>query len=92
MFNLMTGWIEAARFGADVHRVMTARIVQFASGDANSATEASRMISEKAAAFGESQLAMMAAMAKGGTLQTIVVHAYEPYRRRVRANRRRLVG
>lgn len=92
LFNLMTGWIEAARFGADVHRVMTVRMMQFASGDANAATEVTRMISEKAAAFGESQVAMMAALAKGDNLQTVAVRAYAPYRRRVRANVRRLGG
>lgn len=92
MFNLMAGWIEAARFGADVHRVVTVRMMQFASGDVNSATEASRMISEKAAAFGEAQLAMMTALANGNSLQMAAARAYAPYRRRVRANVRRLGG
>lgn len=92
MFNLMTGWIEAARFGADVHRVIAVRMMRFAAGDANAATEASRMISEKTAAFGEAQVAMMTALAKGSSLQIAAARAYAPYRRRVRANRRRLGG
>jgi len=92
LFNLMSGWIEAARFGADVHRVVTVRMMQFASGDVNSATEVSRMISEKAAAFGEAQLAMMAALANGDSLPMAAARVYAPYRRRVRANVRRLGG
>ncbi len=88
----MTGWFEAARFGADVQRVMTLRMMRFATGDANAATEAARMISEKAAAFGEAQLAVMTALAKGHGMHTAARHAYAPYRRRVRANRRRLGG
>jgi len=92
LFNLMAGWIEAARFGADVHRVITVRMMQFASGDVNSASEAHRMISEKAAAFGEAQLAVINALAKGDSLPMAAAHAYAPYRRRVRANVRRLGG
>jgi hypothetical protein len=90
VFGLMSQWFEAARFGADVQRVIALRLVRLASGDARAATEVQRMILEKAAALGESQMAAMTALAKGATLQTAAARAYAPYRKRVRANRRRL--
>jgi hypothetical protein len=86
----MGQWFEAARFGAEVQRVIALRLMRLAAGDAQAATEAQHMILEKAAAFGEAQLAAMTALAKGATMQTAVARAYTPYRRRVRANRRRL--
>lgn len=90
MFDIMSQWLEAARFGADVQRVISLRLMRFAAGDARAATEAQHMILEKAAAFGEAQLAAMTALAKGATMHKAAVRAYAPYRRRVRANRRRL--
>ena len=38
--------VEAARFGADVQRVMTLRMMRIASGGPDAATEAQQMISE----------------------------------------------
>jgi hypothetical protein len=90
VFGIMNQWFEAARFGADVQRVIALRLMRLASGDARAATEAQRMILEKASALGEAQLAAMTALAKGATLQSAAVRAYAPYRKRVRANRRRL--
>ena len=40
--------------------------------------------------FAEAQGAMFAALATGGTFQAAATKAYAPYRRAVRANRRRL--
>jgi hypothetical protein len=48
------------------------------------------MISEKVEAFGEAQFAAAAALATGRSLETAMKRAFVPYRRRVRANRRRL--
>jgi hypothetical protein len=90
LFNLLNPWIEAARFGADVHRVMALRIGRLTSGGPLAATEARDMVSEKIAAFGEAQGALISALATGKSFDAAVARAYGPYRRRVRANRRRL--
>ena len=90
MFKALDHWFEAARFGADVQRVMTLRIMRLASGGPDAATEAQKMISEKLAAFGEAQVALVNALATGSSLDTAAAKAYAPYRRAVRANSRRL--
>ena len=83
-------WMEALRFTADVQQVMGMRIAKFARGEAHGAREAQQMISEKLEAFGEAQFAAAAALAAGGSFETAMKRAFVPYRRRVRANRRRL--
>jgi hypothetical protein len=87
---LLNGWIEAARFGADVQHVMALRMRRLALGGPLAVTEARQMFSEKVAAFGEAQGAIMTSLAAGRSLDAAAVRAYGPYRRRVRANRRRL--
>lgn len=90
MFNIFNTWIEAARFGADVQRVMALRMMRLASGGPGAATEAQQMISEKVSAFGEAQLAIFTALTTGKSLEAAAVRAYGSYRRCVRANSRRL--
>jgi hypothetical protein len=90
LFKALDQWFDAARFGADVHQVMTMRIMRIASGGPGAATEAQQMVSEKIAAFGESQLALMTALTTGRSLDSAAELAYAPYRRAVRANSRRL--
>ena len=90
LFNLLNPWIEAARFSAHVQRVMALRMRRLASGGPTAATEAHQMVSEKFAAFGEAQGAVITALVAGKSLDAAVARAYGPYRRRVRANRRRL--
>jgi hypothetical protein len=88
----MSAWFEAARFGADMQRVIALRMMRLASGGPLAASEAQRMVSEKVSAFGEAQGAIMAALATGSSLDAAAARAYAPYRRRVRANNRRLGG
>lgn len=88
--NMMNVWFEAARFGADSQRVMALRLMRIASGGPLAATEARRMVAEKVAAFGESQGALMTALATGRSMDAAAALAYAPYRRAVRANNRRL--
>jgi len=90
LFGALDHWFEAARFSADVQRVMTLRMVRLASGGPDAATEAHQMISEKLAAFGEAQVALMTALVTGSSLDTAASQAYAPYRRAVSANSRRL--
>jgi len=89
-FNVMNAWFEAARFGADIQNVIALRMLRLAGGGPLAATEARRMISEKVFAFGEAQVRILSSLASGQSVD--VAKAYAPYRRRVRANRRRLGG
>jgi len=90
LFSLLNPWIEAARFGADVQRVVALRMRRLTSGGPLAAIEAQNMVSEKLAAFGEAQGAILSALAAGKSFEAALAKAYGPYRRRVRANRRRL--
>lgn len=88
--TMMNAWFEAARFGADSHNVIALRMMRLANGGPLAATEATRMVSEKVAAFTEAQGALMNALVTGSSLDAAAAKAYAPYRRAVRANRRRL--
>ena len=91
MFStMMKAWFEAAQFGADSQSVIAMRLMKMASGGPGATTEAHRMVSEKVAAFTESQGVLMAALMNGTSIESAAVKAYAPYRRAVRANRRRL--
>ncbi len=87
---MMNAWFEAARFASDSNSVIALRMMRIANGGPQATTEATKMVSEKMAAFAEAQGAMFAALATGGNLQKAATKAYAPYRRAVRANRRRL--
>lgn len=86
----MNTWFEAAQFAADSQRVIALRLMRMAGGGPLAVTEATRMVSEKIAAFSEAQGAVVATMITGGSLDTAAAKAYAPYRRAVRANSRRL--
>lgn len=86
----MNAWFEAFRFASDVQRVIASRLVRIGMGGPLAATEANRMILEKVATFGEAQLAMTVALTSGKSFGAAAAKAYAPYRRSVRANRRRL--
>lgn len=90
MFNIMNAWFEAAQFVADSQSVVTLRLMRIAEGGPHATTEATRMVSEKVAAFAEAQGAAFSALATGGSFHSAAAKAYAPYRRAVRANRRRL--
>jgi len=90
VFNGLNAWFEAARFGSDVQRVMTLRMMRIASGGPDAVTETQQMISEKMAAFGEAQIAIFTALTAGKSLEAAAAMAFAPYRRCVRANSRRL--
>jgi hypothetical protein len=90
LFKALDQWFEAARFGADVQQVMTLRMMRIASGGPGAATEAQQMVSEKLAAFGESQVALMTALATGRSFDSAAKLAYAPYRGGGRAQKRKL--
>lgn len=88
--SMINAWMEAARFGADSQSVIAMRLMKIASGGPQASKEATRMVAEKVAAFNEAQGALMGALISGSSLDTAAAKAYAPYRRAVRANRRRL--
>lgn len=90
MTNPWLIWFEAGVFGFEALSVMTLRAMKHASGGDVSGREARRMVTEKVAALGTAQLAAAGALAGGRPLATAVKRAAAPYRKRVRANRRRL--
>jgi hypothetical protein len=90
--NMFNSWMQSMRFGADVQSVMTTRLLMLAGGGPNTAAETQLMISEKMLAFGESQMAFAATLALGHGFHKACLKGQAPYRRAVRANRRRLGG
>jgi hypothetical protein len=90
LFNIMSDWFEAVRFATDTQRVIALRMARIASGGPLAASEAHGMVLEKMLAFGEAQAAVVSALATGSSLNAAAAKAYAPYRRRVRANKRRL--
>lgn len=89
MKTLMS-WFEAWRFAAEAQQVMTLRMMSFWRNDAAAGREATLMVTEKIAAAAEAQAAIAAALMSGQSAQTALMRATTPYRRRVRANRKRL--
>ena len=89
MFDTMNAWIEAARFASDTQRVIAVRMLRLASGGTLAADETRRMVSEKIFALGEAQVAVLTSLASGRAPRA-ARKAYTLFRRRVRANRRRL--
>ncbi len=90
MFHMMKAWMETARFAADSQQVIALRMMRIAAGGPLAATETTRMVSEKVAAFGEAQSRFVTAMMTGAGMTAAATKAYVPYRRAVRANSRRL--
>ena len=83
-------WADAAAAWSDVQRVIALRTLRIAGGGAAAMSEAQRMISEKAIANAQAQLAVAMALAGGRGIESAKRAAVKPYRKVVRANRRRL--
>jgi len=74
----------------DAQAVMLLRCLRVAQGGAKARVEAQRMITEKAAALVEAQVAATAATLKRKKKHKVAKKALAVYARRVRRNRRRL--
>jgi hypothetical protein len=81
---------DMARFGAEAWMVVGLRMARLAAGGPLAAREAQRMVTEKAAAAVEAQASTSAALMSGASAKTLRRKATSGYRRRVKANRRRL--
>lgn len=88
MFN---PWLDLSFKAFQLGRsVIALRMMRLASGGRRSQTEASRMVSEKAAAAVEAQIQVAAGILTGQKDHVIAGKALKVIRKRVRANRRRL--
>jgi hypothetical protein len=92
MTPIFTYWLDAVRLSWDAQHVIALRMTSaVARSDAGTRGEAVLMVTEKMAALGEAQITMVSALASGCSAEVALRRALVPYRRRVRANRRRLL-
>jgi hypothetical protein len=97
MSNPLQAWnvwctlsLQAARLGWEAQGVIALRMMRLATQSAGSQTEARRMVTEKVAALAEAQAAAAVVAIKGGKNQKVAKKVLGVYKKRVRANRRRL--
>lgn len=91
IFDMMElGW-GLARLAAETQTVMTLRLWGMAGLWPVTSTENSRMISEKAPAFAEAQVAMAKAAMKGQRPDQVMAAGLKPLARKTGSNSRRLL-
>ena len=90
MLNLWHAYVRAAQVGWDANVVVAMRLMRLAVGGALAQREAQRMVAEKVTAIAEAQAAAITKMIMGGGMAVATKSASAVYRRKVRANRRRL--
>ena len=97
MSNPMQVWnewcelsLQTARLGWEAQSVIALRLMRLAAQGSGSHTETCRMGAEKVAALVEAQAAATAVTIKGGNSHRVAKKVLGVYKKRVRANRRRL--
>jgi hypothetical protein len=97
MWKPMQAWnawcalsLQTARLGWEAQNVIALRLMRIAVQCPRSQTEVRRMVAEKVAALAEAQSAAATAVIKGGKSHRVAKKVLGVYRKRVRANRRRL--
>jgi hypothetical protein len=88
--GVFAGTLDALAFAADCQEVVGRRLVRIAKGDAVALREAQRMVTEKMVTAAAANFALMGAWMLGPEIAA--ARALAPYRKAVRANRRRLRG
>ena len=83
---------DMARLCGEAWTVVGLRLTKLAAGGPLAVAEAHRMVAEKAVAAVEAQFAVGAALMGGATHEMAHAKAFAIYRKRVRANRRRLMA
>jgi hypothetical protein len=83
-------YFRLAQIGWDANAVVAMRMMRLASGGPLAQREMQRMIAEKGIAIAEAQVAAAAKMIMGAGMAGATKSASNVYRRKVRANRRRL--
>ena len=90
MFNPWLSFgLRAWQIGLEAQSVIALRMLRLAAGGARAKAESSRMVTEKILAAGEARVAAAAAM-RGHKKHFVAGKALNVYRKRVRANKRRL--
>jgi hypothetical protein len=82
--------LKTFQLGIEAQSVVALRMLRFASGDARGQDELNRMVMEKIAAIAEAQVAATVAIMNGHKDHVVAGKALTVFRRRVRANKRRL--
>jgi hypothetical protein len=82
--------MQTAKLSWEAQAVMALRVMRMTARPAHGQTEARRMATEKVAALGEAQGAASAAVIRGGKSHRVAKKVLGVYKKRVRANRRRL--
>src|SRR5262249_27321786 len=90
MLNLWHAYIRATQVGWDANVVVAMRLMRLAVGGALTQREAQRMVAEKVTAIAEAQATAVTKMIMGGGMAAATKSASAVYRRKVRANQRRL--
>ena len=97
MSNPMQAWNEwcalsmrTARLGWEAQSVMALRLMRLAAHGPGSHIEGRRMVTEKVAALREAQATAAVAVIQGGKSHRVAKKVLGVYKKRVRANRRRL--
>lgn len=85
-------WQQMARLGWDAQMVIALRTAGMMGFVPQDAAEPSRMVQEKADAASEAMQAALRAASRGERADRVMAAAIRPYRRRTRANVRRLSG
>lgn len=83
--------LNALRLGTEANTVVALRMMKIAGGGAGAATEAQLMVSEKIQAAIEAQSQLAVGAMTGAAAYVGPSKAVALYRRKVRANRRRLL-
>jgi hypothetical protein len=92
VFNLWLANVQVAQTVWEANIVIASRLMRLASGGGLAQREAQRMILEKITANAEAQMAAALKMMKGGGVISASKSASAVYRRKVRANKRRLTS
>ena len=90
MFPWIGLFFDASQLFLEAQEVVALRLEKLARGGPAAPIEAATMVAEKAATAGEAVLAAAFAVASGGDAHRAAGAFLRPYRKRVRANRRRL--
>lgn len=91
MFYPWPAYFQIAQTAWDTNVVITMRLMRLASGSALAQREAQMMVVEKGVTFVEAQFTAAAKLMAGVGIAGATRSATDVYRRKVRANRRRLV-
>jgi hypothetical protein len=93
-FQVWSNWFSAssqtAMLAFDAQRVIALRLMRIAAGGASARSEVTRMVTEKAQALGEAQAVAAVGSVTGRSPRQIAKKVTRVYRKRIRANRRRL--